>query len=146
MTSTGDEPLELLLVEDNPGDVTLIEEALEDSSVDTALRVVSDGREALDYLHQRGDYEAAPIPDLLFLDLSLPAASGFEVLDALEDPPLDRIPVMIVTGSASSDDVARGYELGANAYFVKPADPEEYIELVRSAVKLWAEFAELPET
>lgn len=139
------EPFEILLVEDNQGDVTLITEALKESPVESSLRVLSDGREALDYLQQRGDYEAASRPDLILLDLNLPVVSGIDVLEELDDePPLDLIPVVVLTGSENSNEITTSYEFGASAYFVKPVDPDDYMALIRSIVELWGQYGRLP--
>lgn len=146
VTAECGEPLDLLLVEDNEGDVNFIRNALEESPVETALHVVSSGTEALEYLHQRGDYETVSTPDIVLLDLNLPEMSGIDILESLDESPLDRIPVLVITGSTRDTEIADCYDRGANAYFVKPADPDDYIALVRSIVTVWGEFGRLPET
>lgn len=146
MTPTPDEdPVDILLVEDNPGDVRLTQEAFKEGQIHNDLRVVRNGEAALDYLYQRGEYADAPRPNLILLDLNLPKVSGMEVLDEIkDDPSLRRIPVVILTGSEAEEDIVRGYELHSNAYLTKPVDPDEFIELVKSFEEFWFTLVHLP--
>ncbi|MDG5817750.1 response regulator [Natronococcus sp. A-GB7] len=139
------EPAQLLLVEDNPGDVRLTREAFKQGRIDNDLHTVSDGSDALDFLHQRNEYEDAPRPDLVLLDLNLPRKDGEEVLaDLKDDPELQSIPVIVLTSSRAEEDIARSYELHANAYLTKPVDPDEFIETVRAFEKFWFSVVRLP--
>jgi CheY-like chemotaxis protein len=138
---------DILLVEDNPGDIRLTKEAFKESQITKTLYVVTDGIEALDFLHQRGEYVDAPVPDIVLLDLNLPRKNGDEVLEALNDddaPDLSRIPVIILTSSDAEEDVVRSYELQANAYLTKPVDPAAFIETVRRFEEFWLEVVRLP--
>ncbi|SDQ29072.1 response regulator [Natronobacterium texcoconense] len=139
------EPAQILLVEDNPGDVRLTKEAFEQGRIENDLHVVSDGAEALDFLTQRGEYEDAPRPDLVLLDLNLPRTNGEEVLRELkDDPELRSIPVIVLTSSQTEEDIARSYELHANAYLTKPVDPDEFIETIRAFETFWFTVVRLP--
>jgi len=132
------EPIDVLLVEDNPGDVRLTREAFQDGRINNTLHVVTDGEEALEFLFRRGEYGDAPCPHLVLLDLNLPRIDGQEVLEEMrDDPELKRIPVVILTSSESEQDVVRSYELQANAYLTKPVDPDEFTDLVRSFEEFW---------
>ena len=118
-----DRLMEILLVEDNPGDVRLVAEALKDTKVTGHLSVVPDGIAALDFLHRRGPHVRAPRPDLILLDLNLPRMSGHDLLKAIkEDPALRQIPVCVLTSSQADSDLLKAYDLHANAYLTKPAD------------------------
>ena len=139
------DPADILLVEDNPGDVRLTKEALKDGEIANTLHVVNDGVEALDFLYQRGEYEDAPRPDVVLLDLNLPRKNGDEVLEEInDDPELAKIPVIILTSSQAQEDVVKTYELHANAYLRKPVDPDGFIETVRSFQSFWLEVIQLP--
>jgi len=143
-SGTGD-PADILLVEDNPGDVRLTEEAFREGQIRNTLHVVTDGVEALEFLNRRGEYADAPFPDLILLDLNLPRKNGDEVLEEISaDPELARIPVIVLTGSSAEEDVVRSYDLAANAYLTKPVDPEEFIETVRSFQEFWLSVVRLP--
>ena len=136
---------QILLVEDNPGDVRLTEEAFKQGRIENDLHVVSDGTEALDFLAQRGEFADAPRPDLILLDLNLPRTDGEEVLEELKgDPELRSIPVIVLTSSRAEEDIARSYELHANAYLTKPVDPDEFIETVRAFEEFWFSVVRLP--
>ncbi|ELY93548.1 response regulator receiver protein [Natrialba chahannaoensis JCM 10990] len=136
---------QILLVEDNPGDVRLTKEAFKQGRIENDLHVVSDGTEALEFLHQRNDYEDVPRPDLILLDLNLPRTDGEEVLEELKgDSELRSIPVIVLTSSRAEEDVAKSYELHANAYLTKPVDPDEFIETVRAFEKFWFSVVRLP--
>ena len=139
------EPARILLVEDNPGDIRLTEEAFEQGRIENDLYVVSDGREALSFLSQEGEYTDAPRPDLVLLDLNLPGKDGENVLEELKaDPELRSIPVIVLTSSSAEEDIARSYELHANAYLTKPVDPDAFIETVRAFEKFWFSVVRLP--
>ena len=139
------DPVDLLLVEDNPGDVRLTEEAFEGAQIATTLHVVSDGVEALDFLYRRGDYADAPRPDIVLLDLNLPRKNGDEVLAEIEsDRDLSRIPVIVLTSSKAQEDVARSYDLRANAYLTKPIDPDVFVDTVRTFEQFWLSRVRLP--
>ena len=138
-------PVEILLVEDDPGDVRLTREALINGRILNNLNVASDGIEALAYLQQQGDYEHALRPDLVFLDLNLPRMDGRELLSVIKaDPNLRRIPVVILTTSAAEQDILRSYDLHANCYVTKPVDLEQFIAVVRSVESFWFTVAKLP--
>ena len=138
-------PVEILLVEDNPGDVRLAEEALRDAKMSNNLNVVSDGVEALAYLRREGRHINAPRPDLVLLDLNLPKKDGREVLGEVKlDPDLRTIPVVVLTTSDADADVVRSYQLHANAYVRKPVDFDAFIEVVRSIEDFWFSVVKLP--
>ena len=125
--------IEVLLVEDDPGDVLMTREALADHKVMNRLHVVTNGEDALAFLHRTGSYTDAPAPDLILLDLNLPRRDGREVLAEIKQhPTLRRIPVVVLTTSDSEEDVMRSYDLHANAYVKKPVDFERFIEVVRA--------------
>lgn len=138
-------PLNVLLVEDNPGDIRLMREALRDGSTRKKLDAVEDGEEALAYLRREAKYADAPKPDLIFLDLNLPKKDGREVLNEIKrDDQLRRIPVVILTTSEAERDVARAYELHANCYIKKPTDLDEYMEVIRACENFWLHIVRLP--
>ncbi|WP_254863966.1 response regulator [Halovivax gelatinilyticus] len=138
-------PADILLVEDNPGDVRLTREAFEDGAIDNTLHVTTDGVEALDFLHRRGEYEDAPRPDIVLLDLNLPRKDGDEVLDEIRaDPGLERLPVIVLTSSQAEEDVAKSYDLRANAFLTKPIDPDEFIGVIKSFQQFWLSIVRLP--
>jgi CheY-like chemotaxis protein len=124
--------IDVLLVEDDPGDVLLTKEAFSDNKVNNQLDVVSDGEEALAYLRQEGEHAEARRPDLILLDLNLPRKGGLEVLEDIKaDPGLRSIPVVILTTSAADEHILRSYDLHANAYVTKPVDFDQFIRIVR---------------
>lgn len=136
---------DILLVEDNPGDVRLTKEAFEEGNIANRIHVATDGVEGLDFLNQRGEYADAPVPDVVLLDLNLPRKNGEEVLAELrDDPDIPRIPVIVLTSSGAQEDVARTYELEANAYLTKPVDPDEFIETVKTFQTFWLSVVRLP--
>ncbi len=138
-------PIEILLVEDNPGDVRLTVEALKDVKVHNKLHVARDGMEAMAFLHREGKYADVPYPDLILLDLNLPKKDGHEVLAEIkEDPTLKRIPVIVLTGSKAGEDILKTYNLHANCYISKPIDPEQFIMVVRSIEGFWLTIVKLP--
>lgn len=143
---TDAEPVEILLVEDNPGDAHLTREAFDESSVETTLNTVADGIRALDFLYQRGDYADAPRPEVVLLDLNLPRKNGDDVLkEVSEDSDLRRIPIVILTSSEAEDDIVNAYENYANAFLRKPVDPFEFIEMIERFQKFWFSAARLPD-
>ena len=145
MSEWDDDPPDVLLVEDNPGDVRLVEEAFEEGGIANTLHVVTDGIEALDFLYQRGDHEDSPQPDIILLDLNLPRKNGHEVLEELrDDDEPQRTPVLVLTSSESEEDIAKSYDLCANAYLTKPVEPEEFIETIQRFKMFWVETVRLP--
>ena len=139
------EVIDVLLVEDDPGDVLMTREAFEDNKVANRLAVVSDGVSAMEYLRKEGQYADAPTPDLVLLDLNLPRMDGREVLQALkEDDELRRIPVVVLTTSESEEDVLRSYTLHANAYVTKPVDFDRFIDVVRQIDEFFVSVVRLP--
>lgn len=147
MTETGTvaPPVEILLVEDNPGDVRLTKEALKEGRVYNNLHWAKDGVEALEYLQRRGKFAKVPRPDIILLDLNLPKKDGREVLSVIKsDPELKQIPVVILTTSKAEEDVLRSYELHANCYITKPVDLEKFILVVQSIDRFWLTIVTLP--
>lgn len=139
-------PIEILLVEDNPGDVRLAVEALRDGKVANRLNIVEDGVEAMSFLRREGGYADAPRPDLILLDLNLPRKDGREVLAEIkQDADLKRIPVVILTSSAAEQDVVQAYNLYANCYIVKPIDLDQFLKVVRSIEDFWLIVVTLPQ-
>jgi CheY-like chemotaxis protein len=137
--------VDLLLVEDNPGDIRLTKEALKDGPVKVNLSVAKDGVEALEFLMQRGQYQNAPRPDLILLDLNLPRKNGREVLNEIKaDPHLRQIPVVVMTTSRSQQDIESAYELNANCYITKPIELDEFLGVVHSIEDFWLTKAMLP--
>jgi chemotaxis family two-component system response regulator Rcp1 len=137
--------VELLLVEDNPGDVRLTQEALKSGQVPVHLSVARDGVEALDFLRRKARFRNAPKPDLILLDLNLPRKNGREVLSEIKsDPELRRIPVLIMTTSRAEQDVNRAYSLNANCYITKPMDLDEFLRIVRAIEDFWLKTVTLP--
>jgi CheY-like chemotaxis protein len=137
--------IEVLLVEDDPGDVLMTREAFEDNKVANRLHVVSDGAAAMEFLRKQGEYSGAPTPDLVLLDLNLPRMDGREVLLAVkQDEALRQIPVVVLTTSESEEDVLRSYALHANAYVTKPVDFDRFIEVVRKIDEFFVTVVRLP--
>jgi two-component system, chemotaxis family, response regulator Rcp1 len=142
---TDAEPIEVLLVEDSPGDVRLTLEAFKDAKVHVNLSVASDGAEAMAFLEHKGEHADAPRPDLILLDLNLPKKDGREVLEEIkEHPGLKSIPVVILTTSASEADILRSYRLHANCYITKPVGLEGFIKVVSSIDNFWLSVVKLP--
>jgi len=139
------QPIEVLLVEDDPGDVLLIKEAFEFNKVHNNLNVVSDGEQALDYLRRQGEHSAALRPDLVLLDLNLPRKDGREVLaEVKQDPELRTIPIVVLTTSEAEEDVLKSYQLHANAYVTKPVDFERFVSIVRQIDDFFVSVVRLP--
>src|SRR5438876_5375385 len=142
---TAAQPVEILLVEDNPGDARLTQEALRDGKVYNKLTVVPDGVEAMAYLRRQGRYAGAAQPDLILLDLNLPKKDGREVLQEIKaDERLRRIPVVVLTSSNAEQDVLKSYGLHANCYVTKPVDLDKFIHVVKSIDAFWLSVVTLP--
>jgi CheY-like chemotaxis protein len=140
-------PVEILLVEDDPGDVLITREAIESSKVANRLSVVSNGEEALQFLRREEPFADAPRPGLLLLDLNLPRLDGREVLARMKaDPDLRRIPVVVLTTSSSDEDIVRSYDLHANAYVTKPVDFDQFMSVVRQIDQFFVSIVTLPPT
>jgi len=145
MTLQPERQVEILLVEDDPGDVLMTREAFADYKLRNQLHVVSDGAEAMAFLRQEGEYADLPRPDLVLLDLNLPRMDGRQVLESIKsDPELSSIPVVVLTTSEAEDDVMRSYSLHANAYVTKPVDFERFIEVVRQIDDFFVTVVRLP--
>jgi CheY-like chemotaxis protein len=138
-------PLEILLVEDNPGDIRLTREVMKDWKVMNQLNEVMDGVDAMAYLRNEGKFKDATRPDLVLLDLNLPKKNGREVLEEMkEDPDLKRIPVVVLTTSRSEQDILKSYNLHANCYITKPVDFEQFSSVVRAVEDFWFTVVKLP--
>ena len=145
MYANGIKVIDILLVEDNPGDVRLAQEALKESKVRNNMIVVEDGVEAMEFLHQRGKYAKAPRPDLILLDLNLPRKNGREVLAEIKsDDNLKRIPVVVLTVSRDEQDVIKAYNLHANCFITKPLDFEQFIKITKTIEEFWLTIVRLP--
>ncbi len=139
------EPIEILLVEDNPGDVRLTQEVLNDGKVRNNMSVVKDGTEAVSFLQQTGEYADAPRPDIILLDLNLPKKDGREVLAEIKDDfNLKNIPVVVLTTSSAEQDIFKAYDLHANCYITKPVDLDQFIRVIRSIEDFWLTIVKLP--
>lgn len=139
--------VEILLVEDNPGDVRLTQEALRGVKVRNSLSVVEDGVEAMAFLRREGAYANAPRPDIVLLDLNLPRMDGTEVLAAIKgDPDFKCIPVVVLTTSQADEDIVRSYRLNANCYVSKPVDFDQFIHVVQSIEDFWLTVVKLPKS
>ncbi len=137
--------VEILLVEDNPGDVRLTQEILNEGKIRNNLSVVENGVEALSFLRKEGKYKNSPIPDLILLDLNLPKKDGREVLiDIKNDDNLKNIPVVVLTTSQAEEDIANVYNLHANCYVSKPVELNEFINVVKSIEDFWLSIVKLP--
>jgi two-component system, chemotaxis family, response regulator Rcp1 len=138
--------MQILLVEDNPADVFLTQEALRQEHINNgSLSVVIDGQEAISFLRQEGKYAEAKPPDLIFLDLNLPKKDGRAVLAEIkDDPSLKHIPVVVFTSSTSPRDILQAYVLSANCYIIKPLNLDDFFQVVRNVVKFWSVTASLP--
>lgn len=138
-------PIEILLVEDNAGDVRLVMETFREGKIDNRISVAEDGVEALAFLRREGKYRAVPRPDLILLDLSLPRKNGQEVLAEIKkDAQLKRIPVCVITSSAAEKDIIQAYDNYVNCYLTKPVDLEQFIGVVRSVEDFWLSIVKLP--
>ena len=138
--------MEILLVEDNPGDVVLTKRALRSGKVLNNLHVVNDGTDALAFLRKEGKYEQAPRPDLILLDLNMPRVSGQEVLEKIKsNDALASIPVVVLTTSKAEEDIVKTYKLHANSYITKPVDWQQFINVVRLIEEYWFTIVKLPQ-
>jgi chemotaxis family two-component system response regulator Rcp1 len=147
MTDSHAKTIEVLLVEDNPGDVRLTFEAMKEGKVVNHINVAPDGVEAMAYLHREGAYRNAARPDLILLDLNLPRKGGREVLAEVKaDESLRQIPVVILTTSQAEEDILRTYNLHTNCYVTKPVDLEQFIQVVRSINDFWFSVVKLPHS
>ncbi|MCF8262790.1 MAG: response regulator [Melioribacteraceae bacterium] len=139
------QPVNILLVEDNPGDARLAQEGLKESKLNNELNIVTDGEQALDYLHKRGNFKDVKTPDLILLDLNLPKIDGREVLAEIKkNERLKTIPVVILTTSQAEEDILKTYSLHANCYISKPLDLDQFIKVVRSIENFWLTIVKLP--
>ncbi len=142
---TVSDAFDILLVEDNPGDARLAQEALKEGQMASRLKVVVDGVEAMSFLRREGSYSGAPRPHLVLLDLNLPRKDGRQVLAEMKaDPELRRIPVVVLTTSQAEQDIMRSYDLHANCYITKPVDLDRFITVVRSIEEYWCSVVTLP--
>jgi CheY-like chemotaxis protein len=145
MSNGTHKPIEILLVEDNPGDVRLTQEALREGKIGNSLHVVEDGESAMAFVRREGEFAGMPRPDLILLDLNLPRMDGREVLAQIKaDPDLKRIPVVVLTTSRAEEDVLKAYELNANCYITKPVDFEQFIKVVSAVEEFWLTIVRLP--
>ncbi len=140
-------PVEILLVEDNEGDVGLVEEVFEDAKIRNTLHVAEDGEEAMLFLNKEKPFLNAPTPDIILLDLNLPQKDGREVLEEIKtDDKLKRIPVVVLTTSKAEEDIVRSYDLHANSYITKPVDFDQFIRVIKSIEDFWLEVVRLPSS
>jgi len=138
-------PVDILLVEDNPGDVRLTKEALRDAKVLNEIFIAKDGVEALEFLHRKGKFSKMPLPDLILLDLNLPRKDGRQVLAEIkEDAILKHIPVVVLTTSKADEDIIKTYNLHANAYITKPVDLNRFAEIIHVLNEFWFTIVKLP--
>ncbi|HEY9802961.1 MAG TPA: response regulator [Leptolyngbyaceae cyanobacterium] len=138
-------PIEVLLVEDNPGDAELTRIALEDSKISVNLNIVEDGVEAMAFLRKQDKYSNVPHPDIVLLDLNLPRKDGREVLAEIKtDNHLKRIPVVVLTTSQAEEDIIKAYNLSANCYITKPVDFDQFVRIVQSIENFWFAIVKLP--
>ncbi|EFG76052.1 two-component system response regulator [Mycobacterium malmoense] len=144
MTSEG-RAIDILLVEDDPGDELITREAFEHNKLQNRLHVAHDGEEGLDYLYRRDPFQDAPRPDLILLDLNLPKYDGRQLLEKIKsDPDLARIPVVVLTTSSAEEDILRSYKLHANAYVTKPVDLDQFMKAVRQIDEFFVQVVRLP--
>lgn len=137
--------IDILVVEDNPGDARLIREILNENKLYSSLYIVNDGVEAMSYLHNEGKFSIAPKPDLIILDLNLPRKDGREVLAEIKaDDELKHIPIVIMTISQAEEDILKTYKLHANCYITKPIDLNEFIKVIKSIEDFWFSVVKLP--
>ena len=139
------QPIEILLVEDNPADVRLTQEGLKEAKVANRLHAVMDGKTALDFLYRRGAYRTAPRPDVILLDLNLPGIDGHAVLTKVKDDPVLRvIPIVVLTSSEAESDIVRSYEEHANCFISKPIDFDGFLRVVHAVEDFWFTIVKLP--
>lgn len=146
MTSSEGRAIDVLLVEDDPGDELITREAFEHNKIKNNLHVAHDGEEGLDFLYQRGEFTDAPRPDLILLDLNLPKYDGRQLLEKIKsDPDLCHIPVVVLTTSSAEEDILRSYKLHANAYVTKPVDLDQFMSAVRQIDDFFVQVVRLPQ-
>ena len=137
--------IDVLLIEDDPGDIVITREAFKNHKIRNTLRVARDGQEGLDYLYQRGAHQDAPRPDLILLDLNLPKYDGHQLLEKIKsDPEICHIPVIVLTTSAAEEDILRSYRLHANAYVTKPVGFEQFMHVIREIDEFFVQVVRLP--
>lgn len=140
------DPITILLVEDNSGDIRLVQEVFQEGMVSHQLKIVRDGEEAMRFLHQQKPFEGASLPDLILLDLNLPKKSGDQVLAEIKsDNRLRKIPVIVLTASQAEEDIARAYNNHANCYLIKPIDLDQFIHVVHAIKLFWLSIVQFPE-
>ncbi|BCZ20589.1 response regulator [Mycobacterium senriense] len=145
MTTTEGRAIDILLVEDDPGDELITREAFEHNKLKNRLHVAHDGEEGLNYLYRRGEFADAPRPDLILLDLNLPKYDGRQLLEKVKsDPDLARIPVVVLTTSSAEEDILKSYKLHANAYVTKPVDLDQFMKAVRQIDEFFVQVVRLP--
>ncbi|BBZ45580.1 response regulator [Mycobacterium parmense] len=145
MTSSAERAIDILLIEDDPGDELITREAFEHNKLKNRLHVAHDGEEGLDYLYKRGRFADSPRPDLILLDLNLPKYDGRQLLEKIKsDPDLARIPVVVLTTSSAEEDILRSYKLHANAYVTKPVDLDQFMKAVRQIDEFFVQVVRLP--
>ena len=138
-------PIDVLLIEDDPGDELITREAFEHNKIKNNLHVARDGEEGLDFLYRRGEFGGAPRPDLILLDLNLPKYDGRQLLEQIKsDADLCHIPVVVLTTSKADEDIYKSYDLGVNSYIVKPVTFEALVDILQTLEKYWFEIVELP--
>lgn len=144
--TTPSRPIDVLLIEDDPGDELITREAFEHNKISNTLHVAHDGQEGLDFLYRRGPYADAPRPDLILLDLNLPKYDGRQLLETVKsDPELSHIPVVVLTTSSAEEDILRSYKLHANAYVTKPVDLDQFMNAVRQIDEFFVQVVRLPQ-
>ncbi len=145
MIKTDRQPIHILLVEDNPGDVRLTQEALKEGEIPNILHVVEDGVKAMAFLHREEEHAGAVRPDLILLDLNIPRKDGRAVLAEIKaDEKLKQIPVVVVSTSQADDDITKAYDLHANCYVIKPVDLDSFINMVKAIENFWLNIVKLP--
>ncbi len=138
--------VEILLVEDNPGDIRLTQETLKEAKVRNSIHIATDGVEAMEFLHHEGKYNDAPNPDLIVLDLNMPRKNGLEVLAEIKtDDKLKQIPVVILTASKNEEDILISYNQHANCFITKPIDPNQFLNVIKSIENFWLTIVKLPK-
>jgi CheY-like chemotaxis protein len=144
--TTPSRPIDVLLIEDDPGDELITREAFEHNKISNTLHVAHDGQEGLDFLYRREPYSDAPRPDLILLDLNLPKYDGRQLLETIKsDPELNHIPVVVLTTSSAEEDILRSYKLHANAYVTKPVDLDQFMNAVRQIDEFFVQVVRLPQ-
>jgi CheY-like chemotaxis protein len=147
MMTPSTRPIDVLLIEDDPGDELITREAFEHNKISNTLHVAHDGQEGLDFLYRRSGYENAPRPDLILLDLNLPKYDGRQLLETVKsDPDLNHIPVVVLTTSSAEEDILRSYKLHANAYVTKPVDLDQFMNAVRQIDEFFVQVVRLPQS